>query len=58
MGARVEEVWGSLSGTIGKASHSLISHTKAGCKKHKRSGRPAEISFTSANTYVASPHNR
>ena len=25
---KVEGVWGSLSGTIGRASHSLISHTK------------------------------
>ena len=43
----------SLYRTIDRASHLLISHTKSARIKHKRSEKPAEISFTSA-----SPHNR
>ena len=32
LNGRVERVWGSLSGTIGRASHSRISHK--GCMEH------------------------
>ena len=48
-------MWGSLSGTIGRASHSLISDK--GCMEHKRSGRPAEITVASLSVNIASPHN-
>ena len=36
-------VWGSLSGTIDRGSHSLKPHK--GSKQHKKRGRPEEISF-------------
>ena len=47
-------MWGSLSGTFGTASHSLISHTKGAISTREVEGQQRLASFL----LTASPHNR
>ena len=47
-------MWGSLSGTIGRASHSLISHTKGARSTGEVEGQQRLVSLL----LTASPHSR
>ena len=50
-------MWGSLP-VEQLAERHILSLATQRVQEAQEKGKPAEISFTSANRYVASPHNR